>query len=213
VVDLLIAALLYAALLVTPVIGPAGTRGRLNAGTATVAAIMCGALVVRRRASLPVLAIAVAGYLAYGVLGNSRGPVTAVVMLAAYTVSSTSDRRTSLMAGGGALLGLAAGGALLDSGLWHDADRLFDLASVAAALAVGDATRSRRGYLAEVQHRVRWAEQTREEEARRRVTEERLRIARDLHDVVAHHIALISVQAGVGAHMLDQQPEQTREAL
>jgi signal transduction histidine kinase len=54
---------------------------------------------------------------------------------------------------------------------------------------------------------------TREEEARRRAGEERLRIARELHDVLGHNISLISVQAGVALHLMDRQPEQARVAL
>ena len=53
----------------------------------------------------------------------------------------------------------------------------------------------------------------REEEVRRREGEERLRIARELHDVLGHHISLISVQAGVALHLMDKQPEQARVAL
>jgi signal transduction histidine kinase len=60
------------------------------------------------------------------------------------------------------------------------------------------------------QHRLA---RIREEEARRRAGEERLRIARELHDVLGHHISLISVQAGVALHLMDQQPEQARVAL
>jgi signal transduction histidine kinase len=56
-------------------------------------------------------------------------------------------------------------------------------------------------------------ERTREGEAQRRVTEERLRIARELHDVLAHNISLINVQAGMGLHLMDEQPEQARSAL
>jgi signal transduction histidine kinase len=54
---------------------------------------------------------------------------------------------------------------------------------------------------------------TLEEEARRRTSEERLRIARELHDVVAHNISLINVQAGSALHLMDQQPERARTAL
>jgi signal transduction histidine kinase len=54
---------------------------------------------------------------------------------------------------------------------------------------------------------------SREEEAHRRASEERLRIARELHDVLGHHISLISVQAGVSLHLMDKQPEQARIAL
>lgn len=64
-----------------------------------------------------------------------------------------------------------------------------------------------------IRERAERAERTREEEARRRVAEERLRIARDLHDVVAHHIALVNVQAGVASHVMDKRPDQAKEAL
>jgi signal transduction histidine kinase len=96
---------------------------------------------------------------------------------------------------------------------WLGADNLALAALGALAVAAGDASRSRRAYLAEVEARARRAERDRDAEAARRVTDERLRIARDLHDVVGHHLALINVQAGVATHVLDTQPRQTREAL
>lgn len=71
----------------------------------------------------------------------------------------------------------------------------------------------RRAFVHAIKERALRAERTREEEARRRVAEERLRIARDLHDVVAHHIALVNVQAGVAAHVMDKRPDQAKEAL
>ncbi|MGI8608313.1 MAG: sensor histidine kinase [Candidatus Dormibacteria bacterium] len=55
--------------------------------------------------------------------------------------------------------------------------------------------------------------QAREDDAQRRITEERLRIARELHDVVSHSISLINVQAGVGAHVIDTRPDQAKESL
>jgi len=81
------------------------------------------------------------------------------------------------------------------------------------AAAAGDAVRSRRAFVHAIRERAQRAERTREEEARRRVAEERLRIARDLHDVVAHHIALVNVQAGGAAHVMDKRPDQAKEAL
>jgi signal transduction histidine kinase len=57
------------------------------------------------------------------------------------------------------------------------------------------------------------ARETQQEQSRRQVSEERLRIAREVHDVLAHHVSLINVQSGVALHVLDQQPEQAREAL
>jgi signal transduction histidine kinase len=64
-----------------------------------------------------------------------------------------------------------------------------------------------------VRERLRRAEEDREREAERRVTEERLRIARELHDTVAHAIATITVQSGAALHLIDREPGQAREAL
>jgi signal transduction histidine kinase len=83
----------------------------------------------------------------------------------------------------------------------------------AAAVLGGDALRNRRIYLAGLRERALYLERTREEETRRRVAEERLRIARDLHDSVAHAMATINVQAGAAAHVLSRRPEAAGEAL
>jgi signal transduction histidine kinase len=77
---------------------------------------------------------------------------------------------------------------------------------IAAALFAGLASQNRRAYIASIQARA-------EDDARRRVDEERLRIARELHDVVAHTMATINVQAGVAAHVLPDRPEAAAEAL
>jgi signal transduction histidine kinase len=61
--------------------------------------------------------------------------------------------------------------------------------------------------------RLERAERTREEEARRRAEQERLRIARELHDVVAHTLTTINVQAGVAGYLLNRDPDHTRTAL
>ncbi|HSS67740.1 MAG TPA: sensor histidine kinase, partial [Nocardioidaceae bacterium] len=75
-----------------------------------------------------------------------------------------------------------------------------------AILAVGELIRVRRVNVVEMRR-------TRAERARRQVGEERLRIARELHDVVAHHMSLINVQAGVALHLVDRKPEQVETAL
>jgi signal transduction histidine kinase len=81
------------------------------------------------------------------------------------------------------------------------------------AAAVAVAMQSRRAAFAALEDRARRAEETREETARRRVAEDRVRIARELHDVIAHHVAVISVQAGVAAHVVEQNPAAARDAL
>jgi len=91
---------------------------------------------------------------------------------------------------------------------------------VAAAWLLGHFVGVRRAYTArledrtaELEERTAQLDQAREELARRAVTEERLRLARELHDVVAHAMSVIAVQSGVGAHVADTQPEEAAKAL
>jgi signal transduction histidine kinase len=84
---------------------------------------------------------------------------------------------------------------------------------LALAIMLGDAVRTRRALAAETAERLRVAEEEREAEAAKRVAEERLRIARDLHDTVAHSMATITVQAGSALHVLGDRDEKVRGAL
>ena len=88
-----------------------------------------------------------------------------------------------------------------------------DLVLVAAILLLAESLRTRRAWMAEVQERLRLTEAEREREAERRVEQERLRIAHELHDVLAHTIAVIGIQAGVAAEALADSREDTRAAL
>ena len=80
-------------------------------------------------------------------------------------------------------------------------------------VALGTIARMGREYVTLLKSRAENAERTREQEARSRVAEERIRIARDLHDVVAHHLALANAQAGTAAHIARTSPDQAREIL
>ena len=77
--------------------------------------------------------------------------------------------------------------------------------------ALGAGVRLRRAYTEAVQARAEYAERTREEEARHRVAEERIRIARELHDVVAHHLALANAQACTAEHLVRSHPDQAEK--
>jgi len=77
----------------------------------------------------------------------------------------------------------------------------------------GIAVRSQRAVVAAAHERARVADATREEVAQRRVAEERLRIARELHDVIAHHVAVINVQAGVAGHLVRTDPDGADRAI
>lgn len=171
------------------------------------------ALVLRRRAPMTVLALTGTVALVESVTGDPRAPVAMAAVVALYTVASTTDRPTTWRVG---LLTMTVltGSAMLAGPLpWYAQENLAIFAWTGIGATAGDAVRSRRAVVAAIRERAERAERTREEEARRRVAEERLRIARDLHDVVAHHIALVNVQAGVAAHVMDKRPDQAKEAL
>ncbi|WP_425264595.1 sensor histidine kinase [Streptomyces curacoi] len=171
------------------------------------------ALVFRRRVPVTVLALTGTVSLVESVTGDPRAPVAMSAVIALYTVASTTDRSTTWRVG---LLTMTVltGSAMLAGPLpWYAQENLAIFAWTGIGATAGDAVRSRRAVVAAIRERAERAERTREEEARRRVAEERLRIARDLHDVVAHHIALVNVQAGVAAHVMDKRPDQAKEAL
>lgn len=177
-----------------------------------IAAPTCAALVARHRASRLVLALTTAGTALAMVAVDGRTAIVAAPLIALYTVAKVSDRRTTWIAWVATAASLTL--VTLLSGPVSFWDNLLPyLPWTGVAAAVGDALRNRRAYVAAVEERAERAERTREEAARRRVAEERLRIARDLHDVVAHRIAVVNVQAGVASHLLSTRPEEAREAL
>ncbi|MFF6998552.1 sensor histidine kinase [Streptomyces sp. NPDC008313] len=171
------------------------------------------ALVMRRRFPMPVLAATVAVSLLELLTGDPRVPVVMCAVVALYTVASATDRPTTWRVGLFTMTVLTGCAMLAGPLPWYAQENLGIFAWTGMAAAAGDAVRSRRAFVHAIRERAERAERTREEEARRRVAEERLRIARDLHDVVAHHIALVNVQAGVAAHVMDKRPDQAKEAL
>ena len=171
------------------------------------------ALVFRRRAPMAVLALTGSLSVIESLTGDPRTPVAMSAVIALYTVASTTDRPTTWRVG---LLTMTVltGTAMAAGPLpWYAQENLGIFAWTGIGATAGDAVRSRRAFVQAIRERAERAERSREEEARRRVAEERLRIARDLHDVVAHHIALVNVQAGVAAHVMDKRPDQAKEAL
>ena len=167
----------------------------------------------RRRYPVPVLALTVACVATYSLLGYVNGTALLDVMIALYTVASVRPSRDGLIAGAATLVVLL--GATAPSNPFGPLGGGFFLipAEVAAAVSLGEALGSRRAYLRAVEERAVQAERTREDEAARRVDAERLRIARELHDVVAHTLSMINVQAGAAAHIARAHPEKAAEAL
>ena len=169
-------------------------------------------LMVRRRAPLIILAVSLFGAV-WVSTADELNVLQVVVVIALYTVASTSSRTVAWSAAAATGLTLFIYSIITKATPWYDADNIQEVVWTVIATAVGDAVRSRRAYLAAMEERAERAERTREEEAQRQVVEERLRIARELHDIVAHHIAVINVQAGVAAHLLRDDPAGAGAAL
>lgn len=165
------------------------------------------ALFLRRRYPVGVLWFVLAITLGYLLLDYPRGPIFLTLIVALVTAVMSGHRVAAIMS-------LAAGYA---SFLWLPylvgtepppdlAESLGLAAWLLVLFTVSEIMRSRR-------QRTRDLARAREEEAKRRASEERLRIARELHDVLAHNISLINVQAGVALHLTEDLPDQAQDAL
>lgn len=182
-----------------------------------IAVVSCAVLPVRHRAPLAALAATTAAGVLVQPLGLLLSPlIVAPALITAYSYSlaaRTERRAASAVLLTSAVL-LVASTPLSGDLSWQDASRMGAVAAFPLVAGVlGHSVRNRRAYLAAVEERARRAEESRDSEARRRVAEERVRIARELHDLVAHQITLANAQATVAAHLFDARPEQTRKSL
>jgi signal transduction histidine kinase len=169
--------------------------------------VACGALAWRRRWPVAVLVVSAAAVTVYSVLGYVNGASLIAPILALYAVARQVSVRRAVMAAVATLAVLMTATAV-NNPFGHISGGGFDIlpGMVAAALFAGIAVANRHAYVASIRDRA-------EQDARRRIDEERLRIARELHDVVAHTMATINVQAGVAAHVLSSRPEAAAESL
>jgi signal transduction histidine kinase len=171
-------------------------------------------LAVRRRFPGTVLALSVASGLAFGAFFLPPFFLGPAILVAVYSVAAYGRRWVSLAGLVVAELGLAAN--QLTQGRFERLERsafLLFMGAIAVAWVLGHFVGDRQLYAAQLEERTAELEQAREELARRAVVEERLRLARELHDVVAHAMSVIAVQSGVGAHVADSRPEEVGKAL
>jgi len=142
-------------------------------------------------------------------------PATIVALLVClYGEAQRTSRRTSLWIALVAVVVLWLTSYFFYSDGGGDARTFVQILTfVGFASAAGDASRNRREYIEAINERARIAEETKESEARRRVAEERLRIARDLHDVLAHQIAVINLHSNVAAQALRERPDDAERSL
>jgi signal transduction histidine kinase len=191
--------------------GPAADRRHLDALGVALLAVSAIALAARRQRPVPVLVVTVAVVMLYYLLGYPYGVAFLSLYVAFFTAVVTGHR---LAAWVGAIAVSANMWLSWFSGYPMDSSTInWALACLLIVLAAGEVVRLRRAYLDSLRQRAIEAERTRDEEGRRRASEERLHIARELHDLIGHNISLINVQASVGLHLLERQPGQAATAL
>lgn len=164
----------------------------------------------RRRVPIAAFAIVAAAALAQVPFGMLI-PANAAVLIAMYMVAVRRSLTWALAAGAVVVTGDGVMTSVLEHANWHAfASNAF---LTGAVWLGGRYTRSRRAQLADLRERARRAESERDARARAAAAAERARIARDLHDVVAHSVSVMVVQADGGAYALDHDPQATRRAL
>ncbi|WP_419996837.1 sensor histidine kinase [Streptomyces boninensis] len=145
------------------------------------------------------------------------GPAHFALVVIVFTAASRGARWASRLA-----LAASAAAPTISSVRWPDSNQpissaiagtIFMTITFVLAWVLGDSIRTRRAYYAELEERARRLEKEREAQSRVAVAAERARIARELHDVVAHNVSVMVVQADGAAYVLDQAPEQAKQAL
>jgi signal transduction histidine kinase len=197
-------------------VSPLESRGfaHVHPLDATALLLLAGSalvLVVRRRAAVLAYGASVGLAAAYLGLGHPPGPLYLAPFFGLVAVLARFRPLLWVVAAvlGAGVLTLAHGIAMG----WSYPVAIFAGVWLLVALAVGGVLRVRRRFASEVSARMQLVQHSREEEARRRMAEERLRIAREMHDVVGHSLAVISLQAGVAEHLLESRPEEVRRAV
>lgn len=215
-VDTMTAALLFACFLFGSEIHfPEAEQPDAVGPTIALAAVACGSLFWQRSRPRTVVAVTALCTAGAAALGDLLTPLLlGPLMLALYRLALATDRGTTRLAFLGALALVTITAFAIDP-----VDHPWPMQTLGPAawlllpVATGNAVRLRGAYVEAVQARAEYAERSREEEARHRVAEERMRIARELHDVVAHHLALANAQAGTAAHLARTHPAQVERIL
>jgi signal transduction histidine kinase len=198
------------------VLNTADTRTADYADTDALAVLLALAFglpfYVRRRLPLASLLVASTSLTLMALIGYSVGVQAQMLLVSAYTVGAHTDgvRRTIGLLYLESVVVVVAVVGLPDA---SSSNVLLFGVTYAVSFLLGYALRTRGLYLDQLEERARLLERERDEEARRAVADERLRIAQELHDVVAHSMGVIAVQAGVGAHVIDDDPVEAKRSL
>ena len=208
-------ALFLAALSLLAYAGGAPDVGPQSTVTVVLLLLESLPLIVRRRFPLAVLAVITGATTVHVALLPEGQSLQAGlgILVAVYTVGELVERRTSLAAT--ALAGVVLSTVLVGrAGIAAVALSIVQTQLIfVVAWLLGDASRIRRLYALRLEERAEMLERQRDEETERAVRDERERIARELHDVVTHHVSVIVIQAGGAASVLDRRPDEARSAL
>ena len=193
-------------------LGPADQPRPIDVGAYALILIASVPLIARRRSPYATLAASLLALLVLAWLDYGGIYVGYSILVGLYSVSAHRGLRGAVIAG------LVAAVVLFVSyrmASWEPnaADSAFDVLAIGTAVALGDGTRNRMRLAAEQAARLADADAEQERVARQTVLDERTRIARELHDLVAHSMSIVSVQAGVGHHLIDRDPAQAKAAL
>ncbi|NJQ03675.1 sensor histidine kinase [Streptomyces zingiberis] len=194
----------------------AGSPGRRLAGVVVIASL-CTVVALRRRAPEQMLLVATFAGVLQLLTDIRQNPADFGMLVAVYTAAAQGNRWASRFALGSGLLA-----ATLHNLRWPpDVSGMTQLVVLTTFMTVpfvlawvlGDSLRTRRAYYAELEERAARLEREREVRSKVAVAAERSRIARELHDVVAHNVSVMVVQADGAAYVLDTSPDQARQAL
>ena len=166
-------------------------------------------LLWRRRWPVAVVVVVTALALAIVALDYWLFPFQLAVAL--YTLAASSDSRSARATGIASIAVMTI--ALAASGYAAFGDSTARVVFLIAAWLLGDSIGSRRAYVREIEEKAKRLEREREVEAQRAVAEEQARIARELHDVVAHALTVIVVQAAAADDVFDVEPSRAREPI
>jgi signal transduction histidine kinase len=167
-------------------------------------------VVLRRRWPLPVLAVVTTAVAVLTAIGRAQLDLDIMLAMAIYTVAATSRRPVAVAALVGTETVLIIGLVAAAAGTRGPVDTAHSVLTAGALWFVGDSVRERRRYRAE---EAALREQREAERGTLAVREERVRIARELHDVVAHTLSVVTFQAGVGRKVGATRPDQALTAL
>jgi signal transduction histidine kinase len=168
--------------------------------------LACMVLALKRRYPVTVLGLSTAAVVTYSALGYVNGAVMLAPAVALFAVAQAVPIRRALAIAAVTLVALMTASAAANPFGTTGGGFYLIPALIAAPLFGGIAVSNRRAYVSSIEARAA-------AEAERRIDDERLRIARELHDIVAHTMATINVQAGVAEHVLGQNPAAAGDAL